>query len=188
MKIRLKAILVSTTSALAVALVAFSFTLGGTGVGRADDAEALTAARPEMVLVSAKTLDALEQRISYLEEPIASLSQSTQQVTHRICIADDSGAQTCVTKSELDALLTREPRAAETVQGATVTAAETTPPAKEPAAIVPAANNPEAGNPELPTPVVAKEEAAVPESTGAIPVAEPSVRHDAEAVELGDDS
>jgi hypothetical protein len=184
MRTRLKAILVSTTSAIAVALLAFSFTLGNAGVARADDPEALAAARPEMVLVSAKTLDALEQRISYLEEAIASLNESSKHAsTHRLCVADHSGAETCLTKSQLDALLTREPQAAEAAQPATPTGAEVTPPAKEPAAIVPAANNP-----EQPTPVVSNEEPTGSISTGAAPAAEPSVHHDSEAEELGDGS
>jgi hypothetical protein len=184
MRIRMKAILVSTSNAIAVALLAFPLMFGGAGVVRADDPEALATARPDMVLVSARTLDALEQRISYLEDTIASLTESSQRVsTHQLCVADDSGAETCLTKSQLDALLTGQPHAAEAAQPATPAGVELAPPANEPAALVPTANNP-----ELPPPAASNEEPTGSISTGAGPAAEPSVLHDPETEGSDDDS
>jgi hypothetical protein len=130
------------------------------------------------------TLDALEQRISYLEDTIASITESSQRVsTHQLCVADDSGAETCLTKSQLDALLTGQPHAAEAAQPATPAGVELTPPANEPAALVPTANNP-----ELPPPAASNEEPTGSISTGAGPAAEPSVLHDPETEGSDDDS
>ena len=49
---------------------------------------------------------ALEQHVIYLEETVNALTDSWQHIdTHRLCITDDSGAETCLTKPQLDALL-----------------------------------------------------------------------------------
>jgi len=182
MRTRLKTLFVSTSGAIAVAFLAFSF--GGAGAVRADDPEALPEARPEMVLVSAQTLDALEQRISRLEETVASLNESARHAsTRQLCVADDGGAETCLTKSELDALLTGPAHAAEIAQPAPAAAAEGRPTAKEDAAIVPPANNP-----EPPTAAASNEEPTGSIPTGAGPAVVPNVVPDSETEGLDDGS
>ena len=53
-----------------------------------------------------KDLRALEERLDYLEGAMTALSQSRQHInTRRICVSDDSGAETCITKAQLDAVL-----------------------------------------------------------------------------------
>src|SRR6202011_6337714 len=90
----------------AAALLAFWFTYGGSQVVRADDAEMPATPGQDMVLVSAKTVEALEQRVIFLEETVAALTESWQHInTHRLCVSDDSGAETCISKPQLDALL-----------------------------------------------------------------------------------
>jgi hypothetical protein len=110
MKAGIKALLVRTSTTAAGALLALA--LGGAPSVRAADSESFSARNQEMVQVSAKSLEAMEKRIAYLEETINSLTESWQHInTHRLCVADESGSETCVTKAQLDALLANQPRA-----------------------------------------------------------------------------
>jgi hypothetical protein len=148
MDARMRTFLVNTSSAIAVAaLVALLFTFGVPGAVHANDPPV---ARPDMILVSATGLEGLEQRVSYLEGVVASLTESSQHVSRQLCVSDDSGAETCVTKGELDALLASHAPVAEAAQSASLTGAEAAPAAKEP----PAAEEPPAAKEEL----AAKEE------------------------------
>jgi hypothetical protein len=102
----------SPAAAAIAAISAFWFTFGTPQVARAGDAETATAGL-EMALVPLKTIDALEQHIKYLEESIAALKESWQHInTHRLCVSDDSGAETCITKVQLDSFLSKEAHAA----------------------------------------------------------------------------
>jgi hypothetical protein len=89
--------------AVAALLAVFGF--AGSAPVRAD--EAVSPPTEEMILVSAKTMQTLEQRVIFLEETVAALTESWQHIdTHRMCAVDeDNGSQTCLTKSRLDALL-----------------------------------------------------------------------------------
>ena len=90
----------------AAAILAFWFTFGGPQVVRAADTETNSPPGQEMVSVPAKSIDALEQRVIYLEKVVAELSLSWQHIdTHRLCVSDDSGAETCITKAQLDSFL-----------------------------------------------------------------------------------
>jgi hypothetical protein len=113
MKTILMSRLVRPSAAIAAAAVLASwFTFGGSQVVRAEDPEIVSPHGQDMVLVPAKTVDALEQRVIFLEETVAALTESWQHVnTHRLCVSDDSGAETCIGKSQLDALLTQFARA-----------------------------------------------------------------------------
>ena len=99
----------SSSAAIATAaILAFWFTFGSQVV-RADDPGALG---QEMALVPVKTIDALEQRVKYLEKSVADLTESWQHInTHRLCVSDDGGAETCITKAQLDSVLSKEAHA-----------------------------------------------------------------------------
>ncbi|HEY6254808.1 MAG TPA: hypothetical protein VIY51_03355 [Xanthobacteraceae bacterium] len=103
----LKSILVSTSGAFAVAAVALSLTFGGTSAVRADDRQIVFVEGQEMALVPLKSIEALEQRVVYLEETVTSLTQAWQHIdTHHICVSDYKGeTETCLTKHQLDDLL-----------------------------------------------------------------------------------
>jgi hypothetical protein len=151
MKTTVKSLLVRRSAAVAAAaLLACWFTFGGSQSARADDMETLSPPAQDMILVSVKTVNELEQRIIYLEETVEALTQSWQHIeTHRLCVSDDGGAQTCITKSQLDFLLTRMSSAeisqpsvsqeakasapAEAVEAAVTTE---TPPSSEPTTVV----------------------------------------------------
>jgi hypothetical protein len=108
MKTTLKSAFVRPSAAVvAAAALAFWFTFGGAQVVRAEDPEILSPPGQDMVLVPVKTVQELEQRVIFLEETVAALTASWQHIdTHRLCVSDDSGAETCITKPQLDALLT----------------------------------------------------------------------------------
>jgi hypothetical protein len=107
MKTTMKSPLVRPSAAVAAAAaLAFWFTFGAAQVVRADDPETLSPPGQDMVLVPAKTINELEQRVIYLEETVAALTESWQHIdTHRLCVSDDGGAETCVTKAQLDLVL-----------------------------------------------------------------------------------
>jgi hypothetical protein len=136
--------------AAATALAAW-FTFGGSQIARAEDPETISPPAQEMILVPAKDVHTLEQRVAYLEETVAALTEAWQHInTHRLCVSDDSGAETCITKAQLDVFLSQsahakisEPALAqqaklaapvEATEAAEVVAAAPTAPASEPAA------------------------------------------------------
>jgi hypothetical protein len=148
-----KSVLFKSSVAVAAVLTAW-FTFGGSQIARAEDPETLSPPAQEMILVPAKDVHALEARVAYLEETVAALTESWQHIdTHRLCVSDESGAETCITKAQLDLFLsqsaqvkTSEPalaqeaklaqptEATEATEAAQVVAAAPTAPASEPAA------------------------------------------------------
>ena len=95
-----------SAAVVAAAALAIWFTFGGSQAVRAEEADILSPAGQDMVLVPAKTVETLEQRVIFLEETVAALTESWQHINaHRLCVSDDSGAETCISKPQLDALL-----------------------------------------------------------------------------------
>jgi hypothetical protein len=131
MKTTMKSPLVRPSAAVAAAAaLAFWFTFGGAQVVRAEDPETLSPPGQDMVLVPAKTVKELEQRVIYLEETVAALTESWQHIdTHRLCVSDDGGAETCVTKAQLDLVLNQLAQA-EISQPAVSQEAKASPPAE----------------------------------------------------------
>src|ERR1019366_2672705 len=92
----------------AAAVLAFWFTFGASQIVRAEDSETLAPPAQDMVLVPVKTVETLEQRVIFLEETVEALTESWQHIdTHRLCVSDDGGAETCITKAQLDIFLTQ---------------------------------------------------------------------------------
>jgi hypothetical protein len=88
---------------LGVALLAMSVAAGGS-VRAAGDAT-LDGAVVESLM---KFSDVLQQRMAKIEASAVAAAQSltTRRIaTHELCMVDERGAQTCVTKVQLDALL-----------------------------------------------------------------------------------
>ena len=139
----MKPFLVRTSGALAVAALALSMSFGGVSAARAEEQQIVFLQGQEMALVPVKSIEALEQRIAYLEETVKSLTEAWQHIdTHRVCASDPkSESETCLTKSQLDALIAAQPSVAEA------------PAAEAPAAEAPVAEAPvaEAPAPEVPT-------------------------------------
>jgi hypothetical protein len=97
------------SGAFAVALLALSFSVGGSYVVRAEDPEVSISSLREMVVEPImKAVSGLEQRLTNLEEGLALFAasfSSHQIITRELCVSDDSGAQTCISKAQLDTLI-----------------------------------------------------------------------------------
>src|SRR5262245_39729222 len=80
---------------VSVAFLAFAFTSGVSAVRAQTDV-------PTWMMVDpiSSTVKALEERIASLEAKVAASQQSAE-----LCVADDAGARTCISKAQLDRLL-----------------------------------------------------------------------------------
>jgi len=93
--------MVGGCNVVGLALLALSATAGGSAV-RAGDPSTLQST------VLEKIISGLEQQVANLEASMAAFADSfttRRIVTQELCVADGSGAQTCITKAQLDALL-----------------------------------------------------------------------------------
>jgi hypothetical protein len=116
-------LVVGSCNVLGLALLALSATVGGSTVRAAGDSTLDSA-----VLVM-KLADVLQQRMAKIEAAAVAVAQSltTRRIaTQELCVVDQRGAQTCITKVQLDALL----KGAEQIEAAQTAAA--TPPALRP--------------------------------------------------------
>jgi hypothetical protein len=101
MRSKWNSLVVGGCNVFGLALLALSATAGGSAV-RAEDPSTLQGNMFE------KTVLAIEQRVAALEASVAAFADSftaKRIVTQELCVADGSGAQTCITKAQLDALL-----------------------------------------------------------------------------------
>jgi hypothetical protein len=124
--------------ALALSLTFGGFTLAGANENRLSPAVWELVATPLMNFVKA-----IEERVASLESSIAALAAkapSESIAAKQLCVADDTGAQTCISKAQLDALLrlqlaTVEQQSATSVAVIESPAPTTAEPAKAPAAV-----------------------------------------------------
>ena len=102
MKSRWNSMAVGGCNVIGVALLALSVTAGGSAVRAAGDAAVLDSVALEPLM---KLAEVFQQRIAKIEASVAALSDSfnNKRVAQELCIADGSGAQTCITKAQLDA-------------------------------------------------------------------------------------
>jgi hypothetical protein len=94
---------------LPIALVAFSMAFGAPAVRAQSDADA-PSWREIAVDPIMNAVHTIEQRIAGIEATVALFAGSftTQQLnTRQLCVSDETGAQTCVTKAQLDAVLAK---------------------------------------------------------------------------------
>jgi hypothetical protein len=101
MKSRWNCLVVGGCNVLGLALLVLSATGGGSAV-RAED----PAASPGGVLE--KIVTGIEQRVADLQASVAAFTDSftaTRIAAQELCVGDSNGAQTCITKAQLDALL-----------------------------------------------------------------------------------
>jgi hypothetical protein len=115
------------SGAFAVALLALSFSLGGSYVVRADDPVSTSLFQEIFVDPIVTAFNGLERRLTSLEGTLALFASSFNSrhiSTRELCVSDDSGAQTCITKAQLDAVLKRIAQADLGQPTISVTAAE----------------------------------------------------------------
>src|SRR5712671_1494744 len=90
-----------------VAFLALSMTFGVSAV-RADSETSMPSLQEMFLSPIMDVVHAVEARLASLETTVVSFAGSfnSRQITSQeLCIADQSGAQTCITKAQLDALL-----------------------------------------------------------------------------------
>jgi hypothetical protein len=101
MRSKWNSLVVGSCNLFGLALLALSATAGGSAV-RAGDPSTLQGNMFEKIAL------AIEQRVTDLEASVAAFADSfttKRIVTQELCVADGGGAQTCITKAQLDALL-----------------------------------------------------------------------------------
>jgi hypothetical protein len=190
----MKPFLVRTFGALAVAALALSLSFGAVSAAAAEESQTIFLQGQEMALVPVKSIEALEQRIAYLEETVAALTEAWQHIDkHRICVSDPKGeSETCLTKPQLDALLAAQPPAA---QAAAEPPAAEAPTAEATAVIAVAPPSPVEPVESVATVEAAETPAAVvasqaqqdePEQTGSIKLLVPTAPEEAEAAAPND--
>jgi hypothetical protein len=92
---------------LSIALVALSLTIGASAV-RADSETPPPSWREMLLDPITDAVKAVEDQLSGLEAKVASMARSfttRQLTTQQLCVSDETGAQTCISKAQLDALL-----------------------------------------------------------------------------------
>jgi hypothetical protein len=105
MKSRWDSLLVGSCHVIGLTLLTLSVTAGGSAVRAGGSSPVLDSAALEPLM---KLADVFSQRISKIEAKVASYTDAltTRSVTtQELCVADDTGARTCITKAQLDVLL-----------------------------------------------------------------------------------
>jgi hypothetical protein len=94
---------------LSMAVLTLAVSLDGVRSVRAEDTGDLMSSLQEMIVDPImKTVHGLEQRLTSAEATIGSFAESftSRRVAAQIlCVSDETGAQTCITKAQLDSLL-----------------------------------------------------------------------------------
>src|SRR5260370_4431260 len=99
---------------LSMAVLALSVSLDGSRAVRAEDADFTFSLQEIVVDPIMKTVQGLEQRLTNVEAAVGALAESftsRRVVAQMLCVSDDRGAQTCLTKAQLDTLLITTTRA-----------------------------------------------------------------------------
>src|SRR5262245_58862684 len=96
-------LLVKVSRGLSIAFLALAFTSGVSMVRAQTDVPSWMLADPISDAVTA-----VEARIASLEAKVASVAESLtsrQSAEHELCVGDDAGSRTCISKAQLDRLL-----------------------------------------------------------------------------------
>jgi hypothetical protein len=155
---------------LSLAVLALAVSLDGSRSVRAEDADDLTSSLQEMIIDPImKTVQGLEARVTGLEATVGAMAESFSShrvVAQVLCVADETGSQTCITKAQLDVLLSGIARAEISQPPVAATEAKASP-AEEPVETVVTKDTSQYS--EQPAPVEEKSKAEQePENTGSI--------------------
>ena len=125
---------------LSMAALALVVSLNGTHAVRADDFDDLTASLQDLIVDPImNTVHRLDERLTRAEATISSLAESftsRRVVTQMLCVSDESGAETCISKAQLDSLLSSIARTEITQASRVGTEAAKALPSEEPAEII----------------------------------------------------
>jgi hypothetical protein len=98
-------LLARVSRGLSVAFLALAFTSGASMVRAQSQSDVPTWMMVDPISTAVK---AAEERIASLEATVASLTEqlaARQSMEHELCVADDAGSRTCISKAQLDRLL-----------------------------------------------------------------------------------
>jgi hypothetical protein len=159
-------------SGLAAAALILAFSVGGSRLVRAENPDG--ASVQEMVVAPVvRAMAGFAERLTQVEASVTAMAVSftaKQVTTQQLCVSDESGAQTCISKAQLDALLHRYAQA------------EASPPAAAEGAAAPAGITATAEQPSEPQPTTAQNETtdhSQPEGVAQeTPAAAPEPSHD----------
>jgi hypothetical protein len=116
---------------LSVAVLALAASLDDSRAVRAEVGGDLTASLQEMIVDPImKTVQGLEVRLTTVEAAVGAMAQSftsRRVVAQILCVSDETGAQTCITKAQLDTLLSGVAHAEISQPSAAVTEAKVVP-------------------------------------------------------------
>ena len=116
---------------LSMAVLTLAVSFDGSRSLRAEDADDLTSSLQEMIVDPImKTVQGLEARVAGLEATVGAMSESFSSrrvVAQVLCVSDETGSQTCITKAQLDILLTGIARAETSQPPAGATEAKSAP-------------------------------------------------------------
>jgi hypothetical protein len=94
-----------------VAALVLAFDFDGPRAVRAEDAEALQPSLQEVIVGPImQTVQGLEQRLRNLDTEVGTFTESFTSrriAAQTLCVSDEGGAQTCITKAQLDLLLSK---------------------------------------------------------------------------------
>jgi len=98
-------------SGVSIAILALSLTFGAARTALANEVELLAPTPQEMVVAPIlKAMNVLVERIARLEESVTLFTatvNSQRVATRQLCVSDESGAETCISKAQLDGLIKR---------------------------------------------------------------------------------
>ena len=93
-------LLTKVSCGFSIAFLAFAFTSGVSAVRAQTDVPSWMMVDPISTAVKA-----LEERLTSLEAKVASIGSPASGQSTELCVADDAGARTCISKAQLDRLL-----------------------------------------------------------------------------------
>jgi hypothetical protein len=185
MRSKWNSLVLGSCNVFGLALLALSVTGGGSAV-RAEDPSTLQSNVVEKIVAG------IERRVADLEASVAAFADSftaRRIAAQELCIADGSGAQTCITKAQLDALLRGVLQTGQAPAAIEPDKSEQTASADQSIAPIATVAVPSETPPALETSGTGVEETAeampvpaVPEAAAAIPVAAPATGETAEPV------
>ena len=166
-------LLTKVSCGFSVAFLALAFTSGVSAVRAQTDVPSWMMVDPISTAVKA-----LEERLASLEAKVASLAESpASRQSTELCVADDAGARTCISKAQLDRLLKMmqtaaiEPPAKVTDRMTSSVAESVIESVTEPAKVESTVESAEA----MPTAPAAETQAAVVEAPAQIETTSPAV-------------
>src|SRR4051794_3325367 len=100
--------MISVSRFLAIPTLALSLTFGASSVVLADEAKLPSAVWELVAAPMMKIAQGIEERVTTIESSLTAFATSftSQRIaTRQLCVVDESGAETCISKAQLDSLL-----------------------------------------------------------------------------------